>query len=591
MKQTPEGSPPRHGRKALFVRVATWPGLMDCWSVNLSVTGIGLIANPRSPREGPREGERIRLEFTLPDSGARVHAEGRVRWRHDAPGLLEGSSAALGVIFERFEGSEQVLLARYLAHHQLSVAVGFATPEEIRELRGVLEPDVQVLTAPDGPGLEALLSRGDVAAVVLCGEMPEAALVWAENAGHPRATGAFDAPAALAPRVVVCLDAPAEVLLDLFNRGKVHRALPRPLRPETMREVVLQACGEHGMRIEQHRMALELDRQVRREKQAPRLEAASTTGRGPGFGSRGMREVMELLRVAAPHRIPVLLQGETGTGKEVLARTLHELSDRAAAPFIVQDCGALTETLLDSELFGHVKGAFTGAVAEHPGLFVLADRGTIFLDEIENTTPNFQAKLLRVIETGDVRPVGGTQVRHVDVRVVAASNQHLGVEVEQRRFRSDLFFRLNTFTLDVPPLRERSEDVLALALHFVSLFNERLGRTVTGIDDEAQRALSQARWPGNVRELRNVIERAVLLARPGEPLTVRHLPSAFGHADARLPATVKAGSLKAQLESLERTLIQDALARHGGVLRRAALELQTDPVTFARRAKRHGLKL
>jgi transcriptional regulator with PAS, ATPase and Fis domain len=336
-------------------------------------------------------------------------------------------------------------------------------------------------------------------------------------------------------------------------------------------------------------VALELERNLLRERALAGAQPARgpVGGDSPGFASPAMQRVLELVRVAAPHRVAVLLQGETGTGKEVMARILHQLSGREDVPLVVQDCGALTETLLESELFGHVKGAFTGAVVDHPGLFVLADGGTIFLDEIENTTPNLQAKLLRVLEGGDVRPVGGTQVRRVDVRVVAASNRDLGEEVRAGRFRADLFYRLNSFTIDLPPLRERPEDILSLARHFLELFNRALKRSASGLAPDAEAALRAYRWPGNARELRNTMERAVLLSQPGEMVTQRLLPPALvGGAPGAHAAD---SSLRARLEAYEKNLIREALEHHGNVLRRAAAALEMDPVTLGRRARRHGL--
>jgi two-component system response regulator HupR/HoxA len=254
---------------------------------------------------------------------------------------------------------------------------------------------------------------------------------------------------------------------------------------------------------------------------------------------------------------------------------------------VIQDCGALPENLLESELFGHVKGAFTGASGDHPGLFRLAEGGTIFLDEIENTTPNLQAKLLRVLETGTVRPVGGTQVRHVDARVVVASNRDLRVEVAEGRFRADLFYRLNTFIIDIPPLRARHEDILPLARHFLAQANLALGCRATGLSPEAEVLLLGHAWPGNVRELRNVLERAVLLSRPGEAITPDLLPPDLVPGEE---APSRAGStLRDRVAATERAAIQDALARHGGVLRRAARELGVSPVTLGRKVRQLGL--
>jgi transcriptional regulator with GAF, ATPase, and Fis domain len=299
-----------------------------------------------------------------------------------------------------------------------------------------------------------------------------------------------------------------------------------------------------------------------------------------------MQAVLEQVRVVAPYKVSVLLQGDTGTGKEVLSRIVHRMSDRRDAPFVVQDCGTLTETLLESELFGHMRGAFTGAVSDHPGLFVLADGGTVFLDEIENTSPTLQAKLLRVLETGEVRAVGGTQTRRVDVRLVTASNRDLSAEVKTGRFRSDLFFRLNTFTIEVPSLRERREDVVALSRYFVDLFNHQHRKGVMGLSVATERALLSAPWPGNVRELRNVIERAVLLCPTGALIEPAQLPAAY-----RAPVVNSGTTLVSRLADAERQTLSEALTRHGGIVRRAALELGMNPVTFARRARKLQLEI
>ena len=282
------------------------------------------------------------------------------------------------------------------------------------------------------------------------------------------------------------------------------------------------------------------------------------------------------VRTVAPYKVSVLLQGERAR-----ARKCSRASDRRDGPFAVQDCGTLTETLLESELFGHVRGAFTGAVADHPGLFVLADGGTVFLDEIENTTPTLQAKLLRVLETGEVRAVGGTQTKRVDVRLVTASNRDLMGEVKSGKFRSDLFFRLNTFTIEVPPLRERREDTVALSRYFVDFFNHQHRKGVMGVSVATEQALLAAPWPGNVRELRNVIERAVLLCPTGALIEPAQLPPGYRSMSPE-PAT----TLESRLADTERETLRDALARHNGIVRRAALELGMNPVTFARRARK-----
>jgi formate hydrogenlyase transcriptional activator len=237
---------------------------------------------------------------------------------------------------------------------------------------------------------------------------------------------------------------------------------------------------------------------------------------GPIVGeSAAIRRVLAELEQVAASDVTVLLLGETGTGKELLARALHERSRRAARAFVPVNCAALPENLVESELFGHERGAFTGAHTRKPGRFELAHRGTLFLDEIGDLPTNAQAKLLRVLQDGEVHRVGSTQPITVDVRVVAATNQDLAAKVSERAFRDDLFYRLSVFPIRVPPLRERPEDIPLLARHLALQCAKRIGKRVTGIADDAVDMLTSYSWPGNVRELQNVIERAVILAVDG----------------------------------------------------------------------------
>jgi transcriptional regulator with PAS, ATPase and Fis domain len=303
--------------------------------------------------------------------------------------------------------------------------------------------------------------------------------------------------------------------------------------------------------------------------------------------SEPMERVYELTKTVAVHDVPVLLTGETGTGKELAAREIHALSRRAETPFIAQDCGALTETLLESELFGHVRGAFTGATTDHPGLFQIADGGTIFLDEIQNTSAALQAKLLRVVEEGEVRPVGGVRPRRVDVRLIAACNVDLKAAVREGRFRADFFYRLNRFPIELPPLREHAEDILPLTEFFLDRLCHQMGRPRHHIDPRAERALLAYTWPGNIRELRNTIERAILLTPVDQPLRWEALPAEVCGSDDDKSDGDR--GLEAQISELERRLIREALERNDGVIRRAARDLSVNAVTLARRMKRLGL--
>jgi len=240
---------------------------------------------------------------------------------------------------------------------------------------------------------------------------------------------------------------------------------------------------------------------TRRECRAPRIVGAS----------QPIRDVLEMVGRVARTRSTVLIQGETGTGKELIARAIHAASPRAVRPFVPVDCGALAEGVLESELFGHVKGAFTGAVIDKRGLFETAQDGTCFLDEIGEVTPCVQAKLLRVLQEHEIKRVGGTSRVGVDVRVIAATNRDLGVLIDGGRFREDLFYRLSVVTLQIPPLRDRREDIPLLADHFLRVFATANARAVTGVAPEAMASLVAYDWPGNIRELQHAIERAVAL--------------------------------------------------------------------------------
>ncbi|MFT3711468.1 MAG: sigma 54-interacting transcriptional regulator [Archangium sp.] len=573
----------RSNRRPFHVRVLTRPPINRCWSVNLSRLGIGLIGSPKED-EGPKEGESIELEIPIPGETQPIIARGQIRWRHDSV-PSEHARTAFGLVFTGFEGSDQLRLARYLEGPPVRVAVAYADLTMRSRLSESLAGEVQLEFGDEPSDVEAILGRGDVSALVVCGNDDVQALLLTQLAAAVTADNlTFEGrPRDLAARVVYCAKGEPRHIATLFDEKKVYRWLPPPFETAALRDAVMDACQEHAKRLEQERMALELERNLLRERALRMGPEPSPVEAGPGFQSDAMQAVLGQIRVAAPHKVSVLLQGETGTGKEVLSRIVHRLSDRRDGAFVVQDCGALTETLLESELFGHVRGAFTGAVADHPGLFVMADRGTVFLDEIENTTPSLQAKLLRVLETGEVRPVGGTQIRRVDVRLVTASNRNLEAEVRAGKFRGDLFFRLNTFTVEVPPLRLRQDDLLELARSFVDLFNHSHRKHVLGLSSRAERQLLAGAWPGNVRELRNVIERAVLLCPTGELIETAHLPKltqvAPGHASP----------LRSQLADTEAQVLREALQRNHGIVRRAAKELGMDPVTLSRRAKKLGL--
>ena len=313
-----------------------------------------------------------------------------------------------------------------------------------------------------------------------------------------------------------------------------------------------------------------------------------------------MRAIFDLIQTVAPQSSRVLITGESGTGKELVARAIHENSPRAQAPFITINCGAFPETLLESELFGYMKGAFTGANENRQGLFRAAHGGTLFMDEIGNMTQTMQVKLYRVLQEGKVRPLGSNEEIDVDVRVIAATNKHLEKEIAEGRFREDLYYRLSVIPIHLSPLRERREDIPLLARAFLERFRTSMEKPVDGIEPEAMRCLESFDWPGNVRELENTIERSVAL-ETGRHISVGVLPAKVsGHLSViPVEAAGKDGAMafpeegidfEAQMGATERHYIVAALERAEGVQRRAAELLKMSYHSFRHYAKKHKIQ-
>jgi DNA-binding NtrC family response regulator len=340
---------------------------------------------------------------------------------------------------------------------------------------------------------------------------------------------------------------------------------------------------ENARLLQQLRTQVELGRAIRVSQ---RLENENRTLRRDGVPelvatSPAMQPVLHLIERVAPSDANALIVGEHGTGKEVVARWLHAGSTRAARSLVTVNLGGLAEGVFESELFGHMRGAFTDAKTDRVGRFELADGGTLFLDEIANLTVSQQAKLLRVLQTGELERVGSSKTRHVDVRVISATNTDLGTEVAAGRFREDLLFRINTVEIRLPPLRERRDDIPLFAAQFLRQYAARYGKSVAKIHPDAMRALLEYRWPGNVRELAHVIERAVLLA---EGDTMRP-----GDLNLRPPGDGAARLEDLSLEEVERVLIQKALTRFPNNLSAAAKALGLSRSALYRRLQRHHL--
>ncbi len=315
------------------------------------------------------------------------------------------------------------------------------------------------------------------------------------------------------------------------------------------------------------------DRRLREENRYLRREFRKQHGMGNLIGkSRSMQELFKMIELVSSTTSTVLITGESGTGKELVAKAIHLNSPRADESFVSVNCGAFTETLLESELFGYVKGSFTGAASNKKGLFEVADKGTIFLDEIGDTGMAMQVKLLRVLQERTIRRVGGSEEIPIDVRIIAATNRELPAMVAENEFREDLFYRISVFPIELPPLRHRPDDIPLLANFFLSRLNATMGRRIDRLSDDALKKLEGYEWPGNVRELENAMERAFIL-ETGDELSARHLPESVSsgnrnRAVADLPP--EGFDLEAYVEGVQKSYLQEALRRTNGVQVKAA---------------------
>jgi two-component system response regulator HydG len=374
------------------------------------------------------------------------------------------------------------------------------------------------------------------------------------------------------PVILMTAQAELKTAIEAVNRGAFHY-IQKPFDNDELVAICRRALEHRELKAENRVLKQEIQRR-----------AHSETVKPVGV-SRTFLDVMRLAETVAPTDSIVLIQGESGTGKEVIARYIHGLSERSAGPFVSINCGALPEGILESELFGHVKGAFTGAVRDHEGLFAAARSGTFFLDEIGETTPATQVKLLRVLQERQATPVGGTQPVPVDVRLVAATNRDLEDDMKQGRFRSDLYYRLNVIAIHLPPLRARKDDIQLLADAFLRRMAVERQEPQKAIGRDAMAAIMAYDWPGNVRELENALERAATLTQGGE-ITAAALPARVTERPAPSLASDRP-TANPTLDIVERAYITWVLDREGGNKTRAAEVLGIDPSTLYRKLARY----
>ena len=402
-------------------------------------------------------------------------------------------------------------------------------------------------------------------------------------------------------RIIISGYTDSNDIIDAINKGGIYQYIAKPWHPDELISKLSNAVELFRLQRENEQLTIELKLKPdtieksmieKRRVLKSRYDWDQGIVRSP---DSCMNNVCTLVRNVSPYDVNVLLSGESGTGKELCARALHYNSLRQDNPFIAENCGALPDELLESELFGHKRGAFTGAIEDRVGLFERADGGTIFLDEIGETSPAFQVKLLRVLQEGEIRPLGSNQRRSIDVRVIAATNRNLEQDVLSGKFRQDLFYRLATFEILIPPLRERKEDIVPLAIAILNQSMDQLGKRVKGISDEALKFFEAYHWPGNVREMQNEIKRMLVLGQSdylGSNLVTAKILQAApeeSQADMGMLSGIE-GSLKQRIESLEAIILKETLMRLRWNKTQAAQELGLSRVGLRNKMERYGLK-
>lgn len=471
-------------------------------------------------------------------------------------------------------------------------------PRSLEALRRILEDDFLVRTAATVAEAQAILGN-DWVQIVLCDQrMPEISGVEFLKVVQEKWPDVV--------RMIISGYTDAHDIIRAVNEAGIYQYVTKPWQPDSLILTLKNAARLFTLQRENELLAVELKMSSGRAEQvmAGRRKALREQYHyDDGIvraTSSPLNHVCDTLRQVAPYDVSVLLMGKSGTGKELAARALHYNSLRWNKPFVVENCAAMPDQLLESELFGHKRGSFTGATDDHIGLFERADGGTVFLDEIGEVSPAFQVKLLRVLQEGEIRPVGSNRTRKVDVRVIAATNRDLVQEVSSGRFREDLYYRIAVVTIEMPPLRERPDDIPVLAKSLLEKAMTTLGKRVTGLGPETLACLKAYHWPGNVRELQNELQHMLVIGPEGNelgahllsPRILRATPSAANDDvdGGELLFGNLSGSLKDRVDRMEARILREALIRNRWNKSRAAKELGLSRVGLRAKLERYGLE-
>jgi len=459
-------------------------------------------------------------------------------------------------------------------------------PEILNSLERLFKDDYHVLRAAGGEeGLE-ILKLNNPAVILADQRMPGMTgvqMLANSISSHPHTV-----------RILITAYADIHASIAAVNEGQIFYYVSKPWEPDGLQLILRRAVERYQLerenrdlsgRLEAANRKLLQENIILKQNLGKRWDFKSIIGH-----STNMLKVFKLVSKVVDTPTTVMILGETGTGKEMLARAIHYNSSRKNELFVAQNCGALTDSLLESELFGHEKGAFTGAVSAKKGIFETAHKGTVFLDEVADMSSAMQLGLLRVLQENEIKPVGSALTRKVDVRVIAATNKNLEVEVKEGRFREDLYYRLNVFPVNLPPLRNRREDIPDLIDHFIDKYATRIGRKINSISPEAVVLLEKYSWPGNIRELENEIERAVTLADDNCSLTPEILSERIHQMRAGdVDEGDLSGNMKKQVESLEIRMIKEKLAATNGNVKRTAEQLGVSRAGLHKKLARYGI--